>query len=714
MPTKYTEHLPLDILDIVPTGISGGLGKFNIRVESSTVKFTDTGPISGSSNAWCYVREGAREEYVAVKSTYLGPVINVQRGEALKVTWINTLHSMPSMNPEEARIQALPPVSLHDMTDLEQIDQFKSMNSSIGIVTHLHGGKVQPDSDGWPLLPASYENNSFKFKTHRTYVYPNDQRAAMLWFHDHGMDNTAQQVYAGLAGLYFVRDESDADLFQLIGDESQEIPLVIQDRRFNADFTQADYQSGVPLAADKTKFDRPEFLGDTIMVNGRPWPHAHVHPMVYRLRVLNGSNARTYALALVDPEATTGKVWYGDHITAIGNDAGLFSTHEKLPNEQDYLLLAPGERLDLLLDLTDVDTTTVKALRLINLAVKNAAEPIEPIFRTDFDSVVSPLPNIYKGSLLADEPKAQILQFKINPAEHGMRMQPLDLQALDAILARHADDESFHWNSISKQLVKAQRNAPIRKNRFILLMNNTEDKKGKSPHTDGPWRDTQIWELISPTGASDAPPAFELPFEAHLNSTSLSGAPSNIAIPYQVARSFFFEPEEPQMPHARRDSDPLWGLVTENLAVPGEPAVYKYPHLYRERYDKGRQVIKPKEGSYERWYVANIGNNQPASADSLPDMHPFHMHLVNFVVTKRFVLQKDPNDPSKSIFVAQSRSLDFDEKVRHDTVRIQANELVELLVHFPKGYTGSYPYHCHLVEHEDMGMMLHFDVQPKT
>ena len=100
-------------------------------------------------------------------------------------------------------------------------------------------------------------------------------------------------------------------------------------------------------------------------------------------------------------------------------------------------------------------------------------------------------------------------------------------------------------------------------------------------------------------------------------------------------------------------------------------------------------------------------------------MHPFHMHLVNFVVTRRFVLAESNDKPGKYVFVerdnilAPIRPLDFDGKVRHDTVRIQANELVELLVYFPKGYAGRYPYHCHLVEHEDMGMMLHFEVQPK-
>lgn len=707
MPT-FTEHLPLAALDIVPTGVSGAWGKMTVRIEPRTVKFTDSGTVSAVSNAWCYVRHGAADEHTPVKENYLGPIINVRRGEPLSVAWVNTLHSIPPMMQGEARIQELPPVALYDMmADLGNIDQFKSMNYSIGVVTHLHGGKVKPDSDGWPLLPVSFESNPFRLKTHRLYHYPNDQRAAMLWFHDHGMDNTAPQVYSGLAGLYFIRDESDDDLFQLIGDETQELPLVIQDRLFNSDLTQADYKNGIPLNAAKDGFDRPEFLGDTIMVNGRPWPHTHVHPMVYRLRVLNGSNARTYALALTNPEATSGKVWYGDLLTVIGNDAGLFAQAKTLA-ETDYVLIAPGQRLDILLDLTSVDPALVNALRLVNLALILPLDDPEPIFQTDATSVTPP-PVIYKGSSLYNEPRAQVMEFKLNSPEPRMAMVPLDKAALDQILLRYADDEGFHWDNSAKRLIKAKPAAHIQQNRFILMMNNTSGMSGTSPFTNGPWRDVQIWELTTPTGHSGSPPPFQVAFQSHLNSPALPGIPANAGVKYQVSRAFFFEPEDPKPPYNRRTNDPLWGLATENSAVSGS-AVFNYPHLYRHHPSQGRQAIKPRQGTYERWYVANIGNAQPfADSSAIPDMHPFHIHLVNFVVLRRWRLD---GTPGAFIEVTGERELDFDGLVRHDTVRIPSNELVELLVYFPEGYTGRYPYHCHLVEHEDMGMMLHFDVQP--
>jgi FtsP/CotA-like multicopper oxidase with cupredoxin domain len=100
-------------------------------------------------------------------------------------------------------------------------------------------------------------------------------------------------------------------------------------------------------------------------------------------------------------------------------------------------------------------------------------------------------------------------------------------------------------------------------------------------------------------------------------------------------------------------------------------------------------------------------------------MHPFHIHLVSFVVLRRFSFQAvDASNPVDYQFVEQPLAAGYDNNIRHDTVRIYANEMVELLVYFPASpccgvnYTGRYPYHCHLVEHEDMGMMLHVEVLP--
>jgi hypothetical protein len=580
----------------------------------------------------------------------------------------------------------------------------------------LHGAKVEHSSDGWPLEPVGYVGSTptYGFPTSRTYVYPNDQRAAMLWFHDHAMDNTAVQVHAGLAGLYFIRDKSDEEIFKLIGGPLQEIPLVIQDRMVDCGFANFDYWAGVPtsLSTDPNtnetvaEFIRPEFLGETIFVNGRPSPFVEVERRIYRLRVLNGSNARTYALALIDPSAwslvkglDSAPVWHGDLMTVIGNDGGLLPKSYKLA-AKDYILISPGERLDLLLDLTGVDRELVTRLRLVNLALnslRNDAFP-EAIFQTqeeivfkEADSAAPCAPKISAQSsvlpigddqsLLAflGVSQANVLQFCLGCEKPA---KSLDAARLDAILTDHAKDEGFQWNGTALETIPS--NAPIARNRFVLLMNDTTGQApNSSPMTGDNWRDTQIWEL---TTANNSAAPFKVPFDVDTESANPGAGAPAAAKDYFVARSSFFE----HFPPSR--------LVDK---APD----HKYADLHAP-------TFKPAAGTYERWYVANVGNAQPVlraiEADgAIPDTHPFHMHLVNFVVTRRWRL-----DAKTNLFVETTggRRLDFDRVARHDTVRVEANELLELLVYFPKGYKGKYPYHCHIVEHEDMGMMLHFEV----
>ncbi|QGM99216.1 multicopper oxidase family protein [Methylocystis parvus] len=728
---KFENHLPLAALDVVSTGQTSAWGCVTFSAEARSVKLTDAIAAPKDPNAWCYIRSGSPQERADKLENYLGPVINVTRGRPLKTVWINRLPSMTPAKAGDARALAMPPINPFPMEFGEKVAQFKSMNYSLGVVTHLHGGKVQATSDGWPLHPASYDGNPFFLPSYRQYLYPNDQRAAMLWFHDHGMDNTAPQVHAGLAGLYFVRDESDAEIFHLIGGEAQELPLVIQDRWFAEPsaqfpaFTAFDYRKGVPLA-DNPDGGRPEFLGGVIVVNGRPWPHAHVNPNVYRLRLLNGSNARTYALTIADPSAKSGgKVWRGDLLTAIGNDGGLLC--EAAPvGEMQYLLLAPGERLDVLLDLTSVPPDT--DLHLVNLALAGY-DPQKPedagIFQTDDESVVAPGDEAAKliaydaNTFDAAEPLAHVLLFQVRaePHDHGgsdhskAPAPELAIDALNGILRRYAADESFHaLPGAHPQLAPNPVNAQVARNRFVLLMNNTAGLGGASPHTRGPWRDTQMWELRPATNPASDQSVFSLPFDAHLGDPSRRGETAG-PVAYQVSRAFFFEPEDPAPPHAPRNEDPLWGIATENANPAGFPPVFRYPHIYRNQPASGRKVAKPTEGTYERWYVANIGNDFSNLGAKKPDMHPFHMHLVNFVVLKRWKVKDGGNQFEET---TGGRPLDFDGVARHDTVRAQSNELLELLVHFPRGYTGRYPYHCHLVEHEDMGMMLHFEVQPRS
>ena len=227
----------------------------------------------------------------------------------------------------------------------------------VPVSTHLHGGKTPPASDGYPtdlILPkgrgqgtsahaghGSVGGNSNYFKD---YSYPNGQRAATLWYHDHRMDFTGPQVYKGLAGLYLLRDEVE-DSLPLPGGE-REVPLVIADRTFREDgslyYPSIDpsltEEPGVFSSATNGMYSG--VFGDTVLVNGAPWPYLEVSNTRYRFRVLNASNARPYELAL-DPPPSDGKPF-----AQIGSDGGLLEA----PISHDRILISPGERFDVVVD----------------------------------------------------------------------------------------------------------------------------------------------------------------------------------------------------------------------------------------------------------------------------------------------------------------------------------------------------------------------------
>jgi spore coat protein A len=223
----------------------------------------------------------------------------------------------------------------------------------VPVSTHLHGGMMPPESDGYPtdlILPKRHGHGSSAHMGHGTvgghsryfkdYRYPNEQRAATLWYHDHRMDFTGPQVYKGLAGMYIVRDEVE-DSLPLPTDE-KEVPLVIADRTFNEDGS-LYYPSLDPSLMGEPGTLAPAIdgmFGDTILVNGVPWPQLEVSNTRYRFRILNASNARFYDLAL-DPPPPGGKPF-----VQVGSDDGLLEA----PVAHDRILTSPGERFDVVVD----------------------------------------------------------------------------------------------------------------------------------------------------------------------------------------------------------------------------------------------------------------------------------------------------------------------------------------------------------------------------
>lgn len=187
---------------------------------------------------------------------------------------------------------------------------------------HWHGLRLPAASDGGPhqvIAPGTVWETSFAIK----------QAASLCWYHSHLMEQTGEQVLRGLAGLFLIEDEQSKSPGLPSDYGVDDIPLVIQDRRFNDDGS-FDY--------DLTMHDvMMGYKGNVVLVNGTARPHVVLRRQRTRLRILNGSNSRIYTLGRDD----------GADLVVIGSDGGLLERPERLRRVR----LGPGERVEVLLDM---------------------------------------------------------------------------------------------------------------------------------------------------------------------------------------------------------------------------------------------------------------------------------------------------------------------------------------------------------------------------
>jgi len=193
-------------------------------------------------------------------------------------------------------------------------------------IVHWHGLAVDTRNDGAGMtLAAPGARYAYDFEVRN--------RGALYWYHPHPHGMTAAQAYRGLFGAIEISDDDEAKLRAALdlAPGKSEIALLLQDR------LGSDY---APSPADQTH----GYLGDTVYVNGTACPYLDVATRLYRFRLLNASNARTYRLAWRTAAGTALP------FTLIGNDGGLLPA----PQACTEAFLATAERLDLLLDLRDL------------------------------------------------------------------------------------------------------------------------------------------------------------------------------------------------------------------------------------------------------------------------------------------------------------------------------------------------------------------------
>jgi FtsP/CotA-like multicopper oxidase with cupredoxin domain len=220
------------------------------------------------------------------------------------------------------------------------------------LTMHFHGGHQPAGADGFPHdiqngaggFPGSV---TVKPGTYFDYMYPfrdvgfedgpetRDERPSFYWFHDHILDFTGPNVYRGLANVVPAFDDLDT------GDENtglglpsgdHDLPMVFQDKIFDI---------GGALIFDP--FNGDGFLGDTFVVNGVVQPYHDVERRKYRLRFLNGSNARIYQMCLTNDSGRSYPM------TQIATEGGLMAKPLPVPSFE----LSMAQRVEVVVDFAD-------------------------------------------------------------------------------------------------------------------------------------------------------------------------------------------------------------------------------------------------------------------------------------------------------------------------------------------------------------------------
>jgi bilirubin oxidase len=357
----------------------------------------------------------------------------------------------------------------------------------VPIVTHVHGAHTTEESDGyaeaWWLPDAAniprqfattgtfYDYFMKKYKHNwdpgtATFDYMNDQPATTLWYHDHSLGMTRLNVYAGPAGFWLIRggdyDMSLGYVPPLVGDDPQgeytEIPIAIQDRSFNADGSlfypdnRAFFeglnpdQLQIPFIPDQACYGpsdvspiwNPEFFGNMMVVNGLTWPYLEVEQRRYRFRFLNGCNSRFLVLKMTTvPRQTNHGFNTPEHrFWQIGGDQGFLP----FPVELDFLLMAPAERADVILDFSNIPVET--EIYLVNDGPDAPFGGISLEDLSDWESTGQVMKFVVKASTSADTTTPPYLL--------GLPQQPV-LPSTDATREVSLNEEESHSVSVYEE-----------------------------------------------------------------------------------------------------------------------------------------------------------------------------------------------------------------------------------------------------------------------
>ncbi|MBN9392844.1 MAG: multicopper oxidase domain-containing protein [Chloroflexi bacterium] len=454
---------------------------------------------------------------------------------------------------------------------------------------HWHGLQVPSKMDGHPSLPVSPG-------TSKSYGFKIQNRGGTYWYHPHPHQLTPKQAYSGLASFFIVEDEDNQKLNTALDLKLGEtdLPVVIQDKLFDSN-GQFIYQMDA-----NTQF--MGFYGDTILANLTPNAQLEVTNRLYRLRVLNGSNARTYRLAFT--KGTTSQTL---PYSVIGTDGGLLDK----PYQVTDVFLSPGERLDLLVDFKGLEVGKTVALK--SLA---------------FD----PMHNEMSGMMGSTSTTPNATPGMGNMGDMG-----------------NMSGHSGHSG----------------------MMGSTTATPAAST------------SMIGTTSRLDEGVEFFI-----LKFTVKSKVEYSRTIPQTLA----------SLPVPELSKAKVRPLVLSQAMMQGGSSNMMQWLIDGKSFQMDDYPISVTKGSTEIWEFKNESQSMP---------HPMHLHGFQFRIVER---QNSPEQLKSLATYGQGRLVtDLGWK---DTVLVWPGETVRLAIDFSHDFEGEQLYvtHCHVLEHEDNGMMLNYKV----
>jgi FtsP/CotA-like multicopper oxidase with cupredoxin domain len=596
----------------------------------------------------------------------------------------------------------------------------------VPVIVHVHGAHVAPESDGYPEawylpdadnIPTGYatqgrlvnqygtETNSATRPGVASFSYPNTQPSTTLWYHDHTLGMTRNNVYAGPAGFWLIRNadggEDGVDPLATVlpapapiaGEglvetnvtgrhKYREIPIVIQDRAFNADGslfypanraffeglgdgqTPDNVGAGLDIPffgegdSDIAPIWNPEAFFNVMVVNGVSWPELEVAPAIYRFRLLNGSNSRFLNLELrlankkgrltgkqvpfyqigaeqsVLPQVVRIEKGFATPLPGDGsrtnralnidacNGTPLCVDEQKAPFVDQANLMGLAERADVLVDFRGMKDGQI--VRMINTAP---------------DAPFGGFPDVPADPGTT----GQVMQFRVNSALMG-------LGNTDPLLADGTPNPNAATAPWDVVLTLPEQGAPA----LNLTANYTK-------------QDLALLEEESEHVCVTMDMAGNIVVDPTSTPTIPVDGTCKVIETGALAGSVPFAPKA--------------AVLGTNGSGGGNVQLWSDPL---------RQ--NPELGATETWEMWNW------SADA----HPIHLHLVKFKVVNR-----EAFDPATGALLGPVPA-SAHETGWKDTVIAYPGEVTRVNATFD--LPGLYVWHCHIVEHEDNEMMVPFCV----